>query len=145
MFDSRVFQIADEEEVVNYFISRQRDAERNSIQMLAQSLYSHNELHKKNTSELQEMCFQKGINWNDLDFSKKRGSLILKNTYWNNELVREARGTLETDTYEMQDGAGVIYYKVGDKVLENPIIRNKWEVVDTPIFTVNRKIIFNKL
>lgn len=145
MFDSRVFQIADKEEVVNYFISRQRDAERNSIQMLAQSLYSHKELHKKNTSELQEMCFQKGANWNDLGFSKKRGSLVLKNTYWNNELVCEARGTLETDTYEMQDGVGVIYYKIENKVLENPIIRNKWEVVDTPIFTVNRKIIFNKL
>ena len=28
-------------EVCNYFIWRQRDWERNSIQMLAQSLYSH--------------------------------------------------------------------------------------------------------
>lgn len=41
--------------------------------MLAQSLYSHKELHKKNNSELQELCFQKGKNWNDLDISLKRG------------------------------------------------------------------------
>ena len=32
---------------------------------------------------MQEMCFQKGHNWNDLHWSKKRGSFIVKNTYIN--------------------------------------------------------------
>lgn len=76
-FDSRVFNIP-EAEVANYFHWRQKDAERNSIQMLAQSLYSHKELDKKNSSDLQEMCFQKGYNWNDLDTWKKRGSAVYK-------------------------------------------------------------------
>jgi tRNA(His) 5'-end guanylyltransferase len=71
-FDSRCF-VLPEAEVANYFIWRQKDWERNSIQMLAQSLYSHKELHKKNNAELQEMCFQKGKNWNDLNTSLKRG------------------------------------------------------------------------
>ena len=35
---------------------------------------------------MQEMCFQKGHNWNDLYWSKKRGSFIVKNTYINGEL-----------------------------------------------------------
>ena len=35
---------------------------------------------------MQEMCFQKGHNWNDLHWSKKRGSFIVKNTYINGEL-----------------------------------------------------------
>jgi hypothetical protein len=30
---------------------------------------------------MQEMCFQKGHNWNDLPFYMKRGSFIMKNTY----------------------------------------------------------------
>jgi tRNA(His) guanylyltransferase len=77
-FDSRVFQIPEKEEVVNCLIWRQRDAEKNSICMLAQSLYSHKELFKKNGNIMQEMCFQKGHNWNDLHFSKKRGSFIIK-------------------------------------------------------------------
>jgi tRNA(His) 5'-end guanylyltransferase len=72
VFDSRVFVIPPEE-VCNYFIWRQKDWERNSIQMLAQSLYSHKELHKKDTKEMQEMCFQKGRNWNDLSIPLKRG------------------------------------------------------------------------
>ena len=76
-FDSRCF-VLPEAEICNYFIWRQKDWERNSIQMLAQSLYSHKELHKKNNSELQEMCFQKGHNWNDLDISLKRGRCCIR-------------------------------------------------------------------
>lgn len=77
-FDARVFQISDYEEVVNYFIWRQQDATRNSIQMLAQSLYSHKELLGKNNNELQELCFQKGHNWNNLSDNKKRGTCLYK-------------------------------------------------------------------
>ncbi len=76
-FDARVFNIP-KEEVANYFYARQKDATKNSISMLAQSLYEHSELQHKKSDELQEMCFQKGVNWNDLDTCKKRGTFIKK-------------------------------------------------------------------
>ena len=154
-FDSRAFTIADKEEVVNNFIWRQQDAERNSIQMLAQSLYSHNELHKKNTSMLQDMCFDKGHNWNDLHFSKKRGSLILNNTYIDNRIVdgdniefyRNGYGSFKEpcymeryqEFYEAESGINKWNYRL----IKDPKIRTKWEVVDTPIFTKYRDIIKN--
>ena len=78
LFDSRVFTIPDPIEVENYFIWRQQDATRNSIQMLAQSLYSHKQLHGKNTSEQQEMTFKKGHNWNNLPVGQKRGRMIIR-------------------------------------------------------------------
>ncbi len=74
MFDARVFQVPNLFEASNVLMWREQDAVRNSIQMLARSLYSHNECNNKNTSELQEMCFQKGHNWNDLHSDNKRGS-----------------------------------------------------------------------
>lgn len=77
-FDSRVFTIPDPIEVSNYFVWRQQDATRNSIQMAAQSLYSHKQLHGKNVNELQEMIFQKGINWNDYSVREKRGRTVIK-------------------------------------------------------------------
>lgn len=76
-FDSRVF-VLPKEEVTNYFIFRQQDATRNSVQMLARSLYSHKQLENKNNSELQELCFQKGKNWNDCPTFQKRGRCIVK-------------------------------------------------------------------
>lgn len=79
-FDSRVFQLPTKTEVENYFIWRQQDAVRNSISAVAQSLYSHKELHNKNQNEMQEMIFKKGINWNDLELKYKRGSFIEKVT-----------------------------------------------------------------
>lgn len=78
-FDSRAF-VMPKEDVVNYFLWRQQDATRNSVQMLARTLYSHKELENKNNSELQEMCFQKGINWNDCPVPQKRGRCIVKKT-----------------------------------------------------------------
>lgn len=76
-FDSRVF-VLPEAEVANYFIWRQQDFERNSVQMLARSLYSHRECNNKNNADLQEMCWKKGQNWNDLPISLRRGRCILR-------------------------------------------------------------------
>lgn len=78
-FDSRAFVIP-KEDVCNYFLWRQQNATRNSVQMLARSLYSHKELDRKKNADLQEMCFQKGVNWNDCPTSQKRGRCIVKVT-----------------------------------------------------------------
>lgn len=80
-FDARVFTIPDQVEVMNYFIWRQKDCVRNSISMAAHSVYSHKELHNKNSADMQEMLFQKGINWNDYDSRFKRGAISFKETY----------------------------------------------------------------
>jgi len=78
MFDARVFQIPQSVEVENYFIWRQQDATRNSISSVAQSLYSHKVLEGKSSGEMQDMIFQKGINWNDFSYREKRGTVIVK-------------------------------------------------------------------
>lgn len=103
-FDARAFQIPFIDEVKNYFIWRQQDAVRNSISSVAQSLYSTKELHGVKTDQMQEMIFQKGINWNDYDFRMKRGAVI---------------GRVEIIT----------------KNEKGTFTRNKWQVIDTPIFT----------
>jgi tRNA(His) guanylyltransferase len=79
MFDGRVFTIPDPVEVENYFVWRQQDAVRNSIQMLAQHHYSPKELHGKNCSVLQDMLHDKGDNWNDHPARFKRGGLVWYN------------------------------------------------------------------
>jgi tRNA(His) guanylyltransferase len=76
-FDSRVF-VLPKEEVCNAMLWRQQDATRNSVQMLARSLYSHKQCTDKNNSELQEMIFQRGVNWNDCPTYQKRGRCVIK-------------------------------------------------------------------
>lgn len=79
VFDGRVFTIPDPTEVENYFIWRQQDAVRNSIQSLAQSHFSQRRLHGLNVNALQELLFQeKGINWNDSPVEQKRGRCVVK-------------------------------------------------------------------
>jgi len=72
-FDARCFVIP-REEVCNYFIWRQQDAERNSVQMLAQAHFSHKQLQGKSRADLQRMLIaQKSIRWDDLQTWKKLG------------------------------------------------------------------------
>jgi tRNA(His) guanylyltransferase len=80
-FDSRIFQIPVKGEVENYFIWRQQDTVRNSIQSVAHDLYSQKTLQGKNVNELQDLIFAKGINWNDYAPKYKRGRLIHKIYY----------------------------------------------------------------
>jgi len=118
-FDSRVWFLADPFEVENTLIWRQKDATRNSIQLVAQSLYSHKELHNKNTSQLQEMIFQKGINWNDYPAGKKRGRLV-KKVYF------EVLPNPLDETKDWQSQATT---------------RSRWDVVDPPVFTKDRNFL----
>jgi len=75
-FDARVFQLPSIEEAINCFVWREWDATKNSISMAAQSVYSHKELMNKNSSQKQDMLFEKGINWNDYPISFKRGTYV---------------------------------------------------------------------
>lgn len=79
IFDARAFNVP-KEEVCNYFIWRQKDATRNSIQAAGQAHFSHKELDHKSQSDIQEMLFRKGINWNDYSTVEKRGSFVRRYT-----------------------------------------------------------------
>lgn len=80
LFDARAF-VVPAEDVDNYFLWRQRDCERNSILGLAQQHYSQKQLNGKNKEALHEMLHQKGVNWNDLPTSDKRGRCAVKEGY----------------------------------------------------------------
>jgi tRNA(His) 5'-end guanylyltransferase len=116
-FDARAFQIPFIDEVKNYFIWRQQDAVRNSISSVAQSLYSTKELHGVKTDQMQELIFQKGINWNDYDFRMKRGAVI---------------GKVEKVFIKRSN-----HYDPNTSYIpsEHTFTRNVWEVIETPTFT----------
>jgi len=77
-FDSRVFNVP-KEEVANCLIWRQKDAERNSINSLAQSLFSHKSLQGlKLKDTLTKIEQEAGVVWGELPTTYKRGSCCVK-------------------------------------------------------------------
>ena len=73
MFDARCFNIP-KEEVCNLVYWRQLDATRNSIQMVGQTYFSHNELENKSCKDIQDMLFWgRSISWNHYPTRWKRG------------------------------------------------------------------------
>jgi tRNA(His) guanylyltransferase len=77
-FDSRVYTVPPRDEVLNTVFWRQQDCTRNSVSMVAQSMYSHKELENKNNSQQQDLIHDKGDNWNNYPIGLKRGRVIVK-------------------------------------------------------------------
>lgn len=77
VFDCRIYQTPTLHDACVQLLWRENDATRNSILMLADSLFGHKKCFKKNTSELQDMMMlEKGVNWNDLEVKLKRGTYV---------------------------------------------------------------------
>jgi len=76
VFDGRAFNVP-ESEIVNCFLWRTLDWQRNSVQMYAQSLFSHEQLHLKTQVDMHEMLHEIGKNWTtDLTDRQKNGIFI---------------------------------------------------------------------
>lgn len=76
-FDCRIFSLPSESEVANAFVWRNLDCAKNAISQVASTFLSHNQLHKLNSSQKQELLFkEKGINFNDIGAKFKRGTWI---------------------------------------------------------------------
>ena len=121
-FDARFWNLSTDE-IVNYFIYRQQDAVRNSVQMLARHHFSHKDCCNKSVIQLKDMLQNKGIVWKDIDIYCQRGAAIVNKTFE------------ETLTYSRNG--------VEQQAIVN---RKKW-VIDwsTPIFTEDRNYIENLL
>lgn len=116
-FDARVFTIPDLTEVANYFTWRQRDAERNSIAMAAQSMFSASKLHGVNTVEMQDMMrHEKGVDWNDYPERCKLGTVCVRELY-TDDVVYEDKNSGEVVTVTAQ--------------------RSRWILEDAPYFTAD--------
>jgi hypothetical protein len=87
-------------------------------------LYSQKELHGKNTSQLHEMCFQKGQNWAMQPSHVKDGRVIVK------EQVRIPMGPFDHGDHKV--------------MMQVPLMKTEWKVLgETPIFTQRRDLIRN--
>lgn len=110
-FDCRGF-VVPEQEILNCFLWRQRDCEKNSIQMLARSpsLFSHEQLDGKNGNEMQDMMMlEKGVNWNDIPTHQKRGACIIKREVPKTVPKRNEKGkVIEGEFEEIMRNAWVI-------------------------------------
>lgn len=77
IFDARIYQVPTLEWACRQLLWRENDASKNSIFMLASSMFSTKELDKLHGGQMQDkMMLEKGVNWNDLPSKFKRGTYI---------------------------------------------------------------------
>ncbi len=84
-FDSRLWQVYEDKDIINYFKWRQLDAIRNSVSMTAHAFLSHNEVQGKKTKELKEILFEKKyVDWRAYPNMLKFGTFVR-----NRQIVRD--------------------------------------------------------
>lgn len=116
-FDARVF-VLPADEVCNYFIWRQQDAIRNSIQSMGQAHFSHKELMNKNCENIKQMLVEKNLKWESIPVSCQRGVCVIKKP---------------TKVKTQIDMKAMTYMEM---------TRNRWTVDDNiPLFWEDRKYI----
>jgi tRNA(His) guanylyltransferase len=130
-FDARIFQLPTIGECANAFLWREMDASKNALSMAARHYYSHKELMGKNGSELNEMLFKKGINFNDYPSEFKRGTFVRRETF-QKKLSEEERLKIP------------VAHRPG---AEEEVTRSRIVAIDMPIFSrvANRtEVIFER-
>lgn len=80
-FDARAFQYPNRTECANAFLWRELDATKNALSMAAREFYSQRELMGKNGADLNELLFQKGMNFNDYPAEFKRGVYVQRRRF----------------------------------------------------------------
>jgi tRNA(His) guanylyltransferase len=113
-FDSRVFTIPDPTEVYNYFVWRQEDATRNSIQMLGQAHFSPKELHGKGCGYILGMLLDKNIDWTKEPVDFRLGRFLQRQI-----VTKDVEYT---------------HKKTGEQCQIENAVRHEWVKADMPFF-----------
>ena len=129
-FDCRIYQTPTLFDATLQLLWRENDASKNSIFMLASSLFSHKSLQGLNGNQMQDkMMLEKNVNWNDLEVCFKRG------TYVRRTKTIKAFTKTELDALPLKHNAR----KNPNLAIERHVI----SIVDVPIFhKVSNKIDF---
>ena len=77
VFDARFFSVPSKMEAFNAILWRQQDTIRNSIQMVAGTLFSSKQRHKLNSRDLiTKLMAKKNIDWHQFSENEKRGTFV---------------------------------------------------------------------
>ncbi len=77
-FDARLFVLPDITEVNNYFVWRQQDAIRNSVQQFGRATFSHSQLDEKSCPEIIQMLADNGVDYYSEASWKRRGLVVTR-------------------------------------------------------------------
>jgi tRNA(His) 5'-end guanylyltransferase len=132
VFDARVFTIADYIEVENYFIWRQKDAERNSVTLLAGAYASHKELHGKGVPERLDTIHNAGDEWGKHPARFKHGGVIRR-------VVTVDLLKVQQDKLDIISTKKLSERAAAKLLASDPVARTNWVLDEsTPVFTQDR-------
>lgn len=115
-FDCRVLQLPSKDEAANALLWRAMDARKNAISMVAQSLFSHKQLHMVGQAGMLEMIKDAGIDFESYPDRFKRGTFVRR-----------------TNVMRTLTEAEMLSIPEAHRPLE-PVLRSEMQVIEMPQF-----------
>lgn len=101
-FDARAFAVP-ERDIINYFIWRQQDCQRNAISSAAQSVFSHKKLHGKHSDEMIEMLKKADKPIESFPAKLLRGTIVVGNSSNTAHVFKESRDWFNKNFLSVED------------------------------------------
>lgn len=92
-FDARVIQLPSRTEATNMLVWREKDARKNAISMVADTLFSHKSLQSKTGKEKLQMIEEAGVVFGDFPVGSRQGT-FLRRVHHENPISEELRLTI---------------------------------------------------
>jgi len=138
-FDCRIYQTPTLHDAAIQLLWRENDATKNSISMLAQSLFSHKELQGLNGNEMQDkMMLEVGVNWDNLESKFKRG-VYIKRTKTMMPFTKEELSNLPPK-HNAYKNPSLLMERNMIEVVEYPILSKVTNLEKVVFFNENPKI-----
>lgn len=139
VFDCRIYQTPTLHDACLQLLWRENDATKNSISMLAQSLFSHSSLQNLDGSQMQDkMMLEKNVNWNDLDRKYKRGTYVKRITTNKPFSVDELKNLPEK--HQAHKNPNLVIKRSIIDVIDYPIFNKISNKVDTIFFDMDPQL-----
>lgn len=97
IFDARAFSLP-KEEVSNYFLLRQQDCIRNSVNLLGNHVIGHTAIQNLKTDQIKEILIKNEVDWNDMPAHYKYGSFFFNGNV-STEILRVNRDFINSLVY----------------------------------------------
>jgi tRNA(His) guanylyltransferase len=125
-FDCRVFQLPDQIEAANAILWRVKDCRKNSVSMIAQSMFSHRALEGKRQSDMHAMLRDRGVDFSSYPEVNRLGCFLARRTF---------------EWYPTSDPDGTNEHIDRRAQAAGPVLRSRVVQLDLPAFdqVANRK------
>ena len=128
-FDCKVWSVPNDNDAYAWFLYRQNDCIRNSINQTADTYMSHTQMNKKNTDEIKQILKDEyDVNWDNFHYKYRHGRFFIKMNAVKEVIPKNSNETIWVNRSVWEEIPSVY----GNLTLKDPEMKEKFLEIISP-------------